>query len=160
MKFRTIAIILIIILLGVIIYFGIKNNNTGIEILTKNNVEDLNTNLLQIQAKVKVIKEQSVVKDDATILKGEKIKASINEEVISLLNQMKENGVISEEEENFDKYYVWDKALLEELNLALNLQDNDKIIINYETLEIILPDGVQLVKDSERIYKFSEFNIM
>ena len=159
MKLRSVVIFLIIIILGVIIYFGIKNNNNGIEILTKNNIEDINTDLLQVQAKVKVIKEQSVVKDDESILKGEKIKDSPNETVISLLNQLEEIGVISEEEENFDKYYMWDKALLEELKLEVNLQENDKIVVNYETLEIILPSGVEFEKNGEKVYKFSELNI-
>lgn len=159
MKLRSVVIFLIIILLVVIIYFGIKNNNNGIEILTKNNIEDINTDLLQVQAKVKVIKEQSVVKDDESILKGEKIKDSPNETVISLLNQLEEIGVISEEEENFDKYYMWDKALLEELKLEVNLQENDKIVVNYETLEIILPSGVEFEKNGEKVYKFSELNI-
>ena len=159
MKLRSVVIFLIIIILGVIIYFGIKNNNNGIEILTKNNIEDINTDLLQVQAKVKVIKEQSVVKDDESILKGEKIKDSPNETVISLLNQLEKNGIISEEEENFDKYYMWDKALLEELKLEVNLLENDKIVVNYETLEIILPSGVEFEKNGEKVYKFSELNI-
>ena len=156
MKIRTIVILFIIILLGIVIYFGIKNNNTSIDILTKNNIEDINTDLLQVQAKVKVIKEQSVINDDESILKGEKIKDSQNEEVLNLLNQLKDLEIINEEDENFDKYYVWDKSLLEELNLEMNLYGNDKIVVNYETLEIILPNGVHLNKDSNVIYKFSE----
>lgn len=159
MKIKTIAIILIILLLGVIIYFGIKDNNKGIEILTKTNIEDMNTNLLQVQAKVKVIKEQSIVKDDESILIGEKLKDSENEKVLSLLSGLKENEIISEEEKNFDQYYVWDKELLTELNLEINFQSNDKIVVNYETSEIILPNGIQLDKNSRILYKFSEFNI-
>lgn len=155
MKLRTIAIMLIIILLVVIIYFGIKDNNNGIEILTKTDIEDINTDLLQVQAKAKVIKEQSIVKNDESILKGEKIKDSQNEDVLSLLNQLKEKEIISEDEENFDQYYVWNNALLEELNLEIDLQNNDKIVVNYETLEIILPNGVQFEKNSEIVYKFS-----
>lgn len=155
MKLRTIAIMLIIILLVVIIYFGIKDNNNGIEILTKNDIEDINTDLLQVQAKANVIKEQSIVKNDESILKGEKIKDSQNEDVLSLLNQLKEKEIISEDEENFDQYYVWNNALLEELNLEIDLQNNDKIVVNYETLEIILPNGVQFEKNSEIVYKFN-----
>lgn len=159
MKIKTIAIILIILLLGVIIYFGIKDNNKGIEILTKTNIEDMNTNLLQVQAKVKVIKEQSIVKDDESILIGEKLKDSENEKVLSLLSGLKENEIISEEEKNFDQYYVWDKELLTKLNLEINFQSNDKIVVNYETSEIILPNGIQLDKNDRILYKFSEFNI-
>ena len=155
MKLRTIAIMLIIILLVVIIYFGIKDNNNGIEILTKTDIEDINTDLLQVQAKANVIKEQSIVKNDESILKGEKIKDSQNEDVLSLLNQLKEKEIISEDEENFDQYYVWNNALLEELNLEIDLQNNDKIVVNYETLEIILPNGVQFEKNSEIVYKFN-----
>lgn len=156
MKLRTIVIILIIIALGVIIYFGLKSDNKSIEILTKTNIEDINTDLLQVQAKAKVIKDQSIVKNDENLLKGEKIKDSENEEITNLLTQAKEKQLISEEEENFDQYYVWNNTLLEELNLNVNLHGNDKIIVNYNTLEIILPNGINLEKNKDTVYKFSE----
>ena len=41
MKLRTVIIILIIITLCGIAYYGIKNNGNGIEILTKTNIEDI-----------------------------------------------------------------------------------------------------------------------
>jgi len=154
MKIKTIVIILLIIALGIVAYFGIQNSNKEIEFLTQTNIEDINTVLLQTQAKVKVIKEQAVVKDDESLLRGEKIKDNQNETIISILNNLKE--IIKEDEEHFDKYYLWNKELLEELHLYLNLAGNEDIIINYETLEIIFPNGLQLEKDGELIYKFSE----
>ena len=57
---------------------------------------------------------------------------------------------------NFDQYYVWNNTLLEELNLNVNLHGNDKIIVNYETLEIILPNGINLEKNKDTVYKSSE----
>lgn len=158
MKIRTIVIILLIISLATLAYFGIKNSNKEIELLTQNSIEDINTTLLQAQAKVKVIKEQSVVKNDEALLKGEKIKDSQNENINLILNSLNEKEVIKEDEENFDKYYFWDKTLLEELNLHLHLEGNEGIIINYETLEIIVPEGIQLTKDGEKSYKFSDIN--
>ena len=153
MKLRTVVILLIIIALCCIAYLGIRNNN-GVELFAKTNIEDLNTDLLQVQAKVKVINEQSVVNDDEGLLKGEKLKDSQNEEVISILNNLKEKEIIKEDEENFDKYYVWNKALLEELGLT-NVK-SDILVVNYATSEVILPDGIQLEENGDTLYKFSD----
>lgn len=153
MKLRTVVILLIIIALCGIAYLGIRNNN-GVELFAKTNIEDLNTDLLQVQAKVKVINEQSVVKNDEGLLKGEKLKDSQNEEVISILNNLKEKEIIKEDEENFDKYYVWNKALLEELGLT-NVK-SDILVVNYATSEVILPDGIQLEENGDTLYKFSD----
>ena len=135
MKLRSIAIIFLIIILGVVIYFGIKNNNNGIEILSKTSAEDIKLELLQIRAKAKVIKEQSVV---------------------NIATKLKDDGIISEEEEHFDKYYIWNKGILEELELETNLQKNNNVLVNYETLEIVFPEGLQFEKGGEKIYKYSE----
>lgn len=153
MKLRTVVMLLIIIALCGIAYLGIRNNN-GVELFAKTNMEDLNTDLLQVQAKVKVINEQSVVKNDGGLLKGEKLKDSQNEEVISILNNLKEKEIIKEDEENFDKYYVWNKALLEELGLT-NVK-SDILVVNYATSEVILPDGIQLEENGDTLYKFSD----
>lgn len=153
MKLRTVVMLLIIIALCGIAYLGIRNNN-GVELFAKTNMEDLNTDLLQVQAKVKVINEQSVVKNDEGLLKGEKLKDSQNEEVISILNNLKEKEIIKEDEENFDKYYVWNKALLEELGLT-NVK-SDILVVNYATSEVILPDGIQLEENGDTLYKFSD----
>lgn len=153
MKLRTVVILLIIIALCGIAYLGIRNNN-GVELFAKTNIEDLNTDLLQVQAKVKVINEQSVVNDDEALLKGEKVQDSQNEEVISIANSLKEKEIIKEDEENFDKYYVWNKALLEEL--GLNNVKSDILVVNYATSEVILPDGIQLEENGDTLYKFSD----
>ena len=153
MKLRTVVILLIIIALCGIAYLGIRNNN-GVELFAKTNMEDLNTDLLQVQAKVKVINEQSVVNDDEALLKGERVQDSQNEEVISIANSLKEKEIIKEDEENFDKYYVWNKALLEELGLT-NVK-SDILVVNYATSEVILPDGIQLEENGDTLYKFSD----
>ena len=153
MKLRTVVMLLIIIALCGIAYLGIRNNN-GVELFAKTNMEDLNTDLLQVQAKVKVINEQSVVNDDEALLKGEKVQDSQNEEVISIANSLKEKEIIKEDEENFDKYYVWNKALLEELGLT-NVK-SDILVVNYASSEVILPDGIQLEENGDTLYKFSD----
>ena len=153
MKLRTVVILLIIIALCGIAYLGIRNNN-GVELFAKTNMEDLNTDLLQVQAKIKVINEQSVVNDDEALLKGEKVQDSQNEEVISIANSLKEKEIIKEDEENFDKYYVWNKSLLEELGLT-NVK-SDILVVNYATSEVILPDGIQLEENGDTLYKFSD----
>lgn len=154
MKLRTVIILIIIIALCGMAYYGIKNNDKGIEILTKTNIEDINTSLLQVQAKVKVINEQSVVKNDESLLKGAKLQDIQNEDIVSTVNGLKEKEIIREDEENYDKYYAWNQELLNELGLE-NF-DNNILIVNYSTLEIILPNGIQLGENGEIFYKFSE----
>ena len=73
MKLRTIVLILIIVALGFVVYNGVKDSNKSIELLTHTGIEDVKNNSLQLQAKIKVIKEQSVVKDDDKLLKGEQL---------------------------------------------------------------------------------------
>lgn len=156
MKLRTIVIFLLIVALGVGVYNGIKNSDKSIELLTQTTAEDIKTDLLQVKAKVKVVKEQSVVKDDKKLLKGVKLDGAEDLKVKFVADSLKEKEIISEEEKNFKSYYLWDASVLQELNIELHFEGNDSIIVNYETLEIILPNGVQLVKDGELVYKFSE----
>ena len=84
----------------------------------------------------------------------EKIKDSQNEETVSIANALKEKEIIKEDEENYDKYYVWNQQLLDELGLD-NLENNI-LVINYATLEIIIPNGIQLEENGETLYKFSD----
>ena len=156
MKLRTVVILLLIIALGFGVYYGIQNSDKSIELLSNTGVEDIKTDLLQVQAKVKVIKEQSVVKDDEKLLKGEKLKGAKDVKVKFVADSLKEKEIISEDEKNFKSYYLWDSSVLQELNVDLHFEGNDSLVVNYETLEIILPNGVQLVKAGELVYKFSE----
>jgi len=156
MKLRTVVILLLIIALGFGVYYGIQNSDKSIELLSNTGVEDIKTDLLQVKAKVKVIKEQSVVKDDEKLLKGQKLKGAKDVKVKFVTDSLKEKEIINEEEKNFKSYYLWDASVLQELNVDLHFEGNDSIVVNYETLEIILPNGVQLEKDGELVYKFSE----
>jgi len=156
MKLRTVVILLLIVALGYGVYYGIKNSDKSIELLTQTTVEDIKTDLLQVKAKVKVIKEQSVVKDDEKLLKGVKLDGAKDVNVKFVADSLREKEIISEDEKNFKSYYLWDSSVLQELNVDLHFEGNDSLVVNYETLEIILPNGVQLVKDGELVYKFSE----
>lgn len=156
MKLKTLAIVLVIVILGIVAYIGIRNNNTGMELLVKNDVEDIKTELLQVRAKLKVIKEQSVVKNDESIIKGERLQDSEQEYVKNCFNVLKENEIINADDEKLDKYYLWDKNLLQELNLSLQLKENSYIVVNYETLEVIVTSGFKLSKDGEILYKLSD----
>jgi len=156
MKLRTVVILLLIIALGFGVYYGIQNSDKSIELLSNTGVEDIKTDLLQVKAKVKVIKEQSVVKDDEKLLKGVKLDGAKDVNVKFVADSLREKEIISEDEKNFKSYYLWDSSVLQELNVDLHFEGNDSLVVNYETLEIILPNGVQLVKDGELVYKFSE----
>jgi hypothetical protein len=94
MKLRTVVILLLIVVLGYGVYYGIKNSDKSIELLTNTGVEDIKTDLLQVKAKVKVIKEQSVVKDDEKLLKGVKLDGTEDLKVKFVIDSLTQYMVI------------------------------------------------------------------
>ena len=65
-----------------------------------------------------------------------------------------ENQIINQDEENFNKYYVWNKETLKEVGLE-NIKLTDGFyIVNYETDEVIYSEGIQV--DDKTCYKLSE----
>lgn len=156
MKLRTIVLILIIAALGFVVYNGVKDSNKSIELLTHTGIEDVKNNSLQLQAKIKVIKEQSVVKDDDKLLKGEQLEDTEEDNVKAVMDDLIKKEIISEDEKKFKHYYHWDKEVLQEVMPDVNFAGNESIVINYDTLEIIFPNGIQLEKDGEVVYKFSD----
>ena len=115
-SFRTLLYALIVAL-GFGVYYGIQNSDKSIELLTQTTAEDIKTDLLQVKAKVKVVKEQSVVKDDKKLLKGVKLDGAEELKVKFVTDSLMEKEIISEDEKNFKSYYLWDVSVLQELIL-------------------------------------------
>lgn len=149
-KIITLIILIVAVIALVLIIKGLTN--TGMSILSKADIQDINTEMLVIQAKAKVIAEQAIVDDDDDLLRGTKITDTDYETI----EKIKEEGVISEDEENYDSYYVWNQELLNELNINVKLPENHYYIVNYETNEVISTKGYKTIKDDKVYYKLSE----
>lgn len=113
-------------------------------------IENLTTDMLLVQGKVKVIAQGNEMNKEEDTLKGKKVSENLeNQKVRNLI----ENKVISEDEENFDKYYIIDSETLNELNLQDNL-DGEYYIVNYKTYEIIYSKGIEI--DEKMHYTLTE----
>ena len=129
--------ILIIIVIG---YLGI---NFILKETERGKVENLKTDMLLVQGKIKVIEQENEMNKEENPLKGLKVSENLEDEKIKSLI---ENKVINAEDENFDKYYIINSETLNELKLQDNLK-GEYYIVNYKTYEIIHSKGIEIEKE-------------
>jgi len=152
LKKRVITIIVLIILITTLVLIIRGVTNTGISILSQADLQNIHTEMLIIQAKEKLIAEQSIVEDNKDLLKGEKLSDVDYEAILKI----KQDGIINEEEEHYNAYYVWNQEILNELNITAKLPENHYYIVNYETNDVISTKGYQILNDDKIYYKLSE----
>lgn len=140
-----IAIILIVMIVCGAAYFTIKQ-------FEKSRIENVKTNMLLVQGKIKVLQESSVAKKDESILKGKKVADNRENEKVK---EMLEKGVISEQDESFDKYYIVDQDTLAEMQIEGSVfGEGNFYIVNYATNEILWTQGITI--DGVTYYKLSD----
>lgn len=142
----TLILCIAIIILFIIGIISVVKNN-----IEKEKLETLETNMLLIQGKVKVISQESKIQKKEELLKGRKLSDSIEEEAIKVLL---DNNIILQEETSFSKYYILDKSHLDEMGLEDIKVEEGYYIVNYDTDEIIYAKGIKIGK--EIYYKLSE----
>lgn len=125
-----IVIVIALVIIGIIVYILVHK---GQDILSAVNEQDINTELLQVQTKVKKIELDSEIQKDENQLKGQKFSECTEE----YAQKLKDDGVISETDTNYKYYYIWDQSVLDELNLNIKLKDGKIYIVNYVTDEVI-----------------------
>ncbi len=130
-------IVIIAILMGIILW--------GIQIIVKEadkkELETIHTNMLQVQAKAKVVFEKYHV-DNANGLKGRKIENN---------SELESFGINDD-----GNYYVWDKEVLNDVGLIeIPLGENDFYIINYDSGEVLFSKGYQ-TKDGQIYFKLTD----
>lgn len=136
-------VVIIAIVVGAIYVFG--------KLLKNQVIETYKTDMLLIQGKVRVLSEEAIVNKNEELLIGRKITDSLElEEIKNLL----EKGIISQEEEDFENYYILEKANLEEMELHTIRLEKAYYIVNYNTDEIIYSKGIKAGKNT--YYKLSE----
>lgn len=129
-----IMIIAIILLTSIGIYIGINQYKS-------NDLKNLSTNLLQIQAKTKNIKEKSIVENNENLLIGQ----TVSEDLIEKFNL-----------ENTDKIRILTQDDLNMLGLS-NIKEDRKYIVNYNNGEVYYIDGY-VTKEGEIYYNLSDIN--
>ena len=138
-------VIIIIIGLGFLAYFFIKNS------AKENKIVDIEANMLLIQGKCKVLQETSKVNNNTDNLKGRK------------LSEMGEDSIISEfltkeliPGDKLDKYYALSIDDLSAMGLDIQNEENSYYIVNYEENTVFITEGYTNTETNEVIYKLEQ----
>ena len=141
-----IALVMVVILLFILSAVTVYEANN---VISAARVESTMTNLLLIQAKVRIINEKVVFeKDDEKkqeLYVGTKLSESPNT-ISKIKEQQTENNktIIEniDDEEVSSKYYVLSQKELNDFGLS-TINASEGYIVNYETEEVIYVKGVQ-----------------
>lgn len=107
----------------------------------KENQKTIKTEMLQVQAKAKIILEQHHV-DNQKELKGEKMEDTSLEETFGITE--------------ISKYYKWNPDTLKEVGIKdVKLKEGEYYLVNYDTEEVIYFKGYQ-EEEGKQYYKLSE----
>ena len=138
-------VIIIIIGLGFLAYFFIKNS------AKENKIVDIEANMLLIQGKCKVLQETSKVNNNTDNLKGRK------------LSEMGEDSIISEfltkeliPGDKLDKYYALSNDDLSTMGLDIQNEGNSYYIVNYEENTVFITEGYTNTETNEVVYKLEQ----
>ncbi len=145
--FTYIKIFLVIAIIGVIIFFGIKFFNKEYD---KEEFETVKTNMLLIQAKTELIAQKVDIEEKGAKYIGTKISDKKEDERIKKLIDNKVIDIDSDK----SNYYCIDNNNLNELGLN-DVKIEDYYIIDYKKNDVIYIYGI---KDSKGniVYKLSE----
>lgn len=141
--FKLIVYFCILVIILLVLVYYIREN---LEIEKLNNIE---TNLLLVQAKINNIKVNSQVNNNEPFV-GKKVSECENS---NFIKELIDKHIISQDE--CYKYYVFDKNILYENELQdAILENNEYILVNYETGEILL--SKPFIYKESKYYKLSE----
>ena len=142
-----IKIILVILIIAVGIYYGIKALSKG---CNNEEYETIKTNMLLIQGKTEVIAQRVEIEEEGAEYIGTEIKEKQDDAKIqNLIN----NNVINLESED-NNYYCIDNANLEELGLE-EVKVNDYYVVDYKQNDVIYVDGIE-DDAGNTVYKLSD----
>ena len=129
-----ITVISIIAVISIAVYFSINEYKD-------NDLKNISTNLLQIQAKTKNIKEKTIVEKNENLYIGQ----SITDELIEKFSLNTENEI-----------RLLTKEDLNMLGLQ-NIKEDKKYIVDYDDGEVYYIDGYKN-SEGEIFYKLSDIN--
>lgn len=142
-----IKIVLVIAIIAVGLYWGIKALNKG---YNNEEYETVKTNMLLIQGKTEVIAQKVEIEEEGAEYIGTKIQDKQDDAKIqNLVN----NNVINLKSED-NNYYCIDNSNLEELGLS-EINIDDYYIVDYKQNDVIYVDGIQ-DEAGNTVYKLSD----
>lgn len=146
-KYKTLKLVIIFILIIIIVIFALKYIN---KMIVEKESNDIKTNMLIIQGKIKLLKGEAEVNKNEDNYVGTKLSDSDNQEIKQFMQSI---GI---EESKFESYYILSKEDFEKMAISeevKNIEDNI-YIVNYNDAEVIYTNGI-LVNDVIK-YKLSD----
>ena len=146
-KRNTILKLIIVIAIVAIAFFIAKN---AFNMLKQKEIDDIETDLLLVQAKVKVIKGKSDVSSNTDVYVGTKASEIEDESIKEFLKSL------NIDESDFEQYYVLSSEDFDRMEIKDELKkvEHNVYIVNYDTAEIIYRNGVEVEGNNK--YKISE----
>ena len=127
------------IILCAIVVIGVVTAQKGFKMLRQKESDDIKTDLLMIQAKVKVIKGKSDVNANTDAYVGTKVSESDNVDMKEFLKN------INIQESDFEKYYILSNQDFEAMDIVDELKnpEENNFVVNYDNAEVIYKNGVE-----------------
>lgn len=147
MTYIMLLVVIVLIIIGIvgITYFVQKKYE-------ESQVENIRTDMLLIQGKIRVLSEKTTAKKEDATLQGRKVSENKEEEKVK---QLLDKQIITEQEEHFEDYYILEEQQLKDMGLdTIILQEGNYFIVNYKTDEVITTKPVKVNK--EEYYKLSQ----
>ena len=143
---KGITLVMLVITIIVIIIIAGITVSVGGNIIEKAKFQNLNTNMLLIQAKTKSISEDSKFSKDTSKLIGQKVSEISGDPKIEKLRS--KNAI-----EDLDQYYMLSQEDLNSIGLE-KITIDDGYLVNYDTEEIVYVKGIKANKNT--YYRLSE----
>ena len=142
-KFLKLIIAFIIILVVGIFLF-----NIGTKKMQERKNDDIKTDMLMIEGKIKSIKAESEISNNQEKYVGTKVSEANDTEVNNIMQQLQIN------QDELQNYYILNKESFEKMGLADSIKDDDEYIVNYTNSDVIYVKGIKL--NNEIKYKLSD----
>ena len=138
--------IIIAIIIGLIVLVA----KLGLKMFQEKKYVDIETDLLLVQAKVKIIKGKSDVNSNTDAYVGTKVSESNNNDIKNILRKIGIN------ENEYDKYFILYCQDIEKMGIADDLKNkkDEEFVVDYDTAEVIYTKGVKV--NNQVKYKLSD----
>jgi hypothetical protein len=144
-KYKFLKLIIAFI---VILVVGIFLFNIGTKKMQERKNDDIKTDMLMIEGKIKSIKAESEISNNQEKYVGTKVSEANDTEVNNVMQQLQIN------QEELQNYYILNKESFEKMGLADSIKDDDEYIVNYTNSDVIYVKGIKL--NNEIKYKLSD----
>ena len=122
--------------------------NIGTKKMQERKNDDIKTDMLMIEGKIKSIKAESEISNNQEKYVGTKVSEAIDTEVNNVMQQLQIN------QDELQNYYILNKESFEKMGLADSIKDDDEYIVNYTNSDVIYVKGIKL--NNEIKYKLSD----